>query len=54
MEKRKRRLISDNDERIEFRKRMRIRGEEARKIIFRTVNDVIKKSEKKPEDEIRE
>ncbi len=54
MEKRERRLISDDDARIEFRKRMRIRGEEAKRIVFETVNNVIEKSEKEPEDEIRE
>lgn len=54
MEKNERKPISDNDARIEFRKRMRLRGEEARRIVFRTVNNVIKESEKEQKDDIRE
>lgn len=44
----------EKDERIEFRKRMRIRGEEARRIVFKTVSDVMKDSKENAQDEIGE
>lgn len=54
METNKENSIADNDARIEFRKKMRIRGEEATRTVFKTVKGALRESKKYPNEEIRD